>query len=207
MFEKLKLNEDLTIFTSTITNIDNTMLVKDFEFSYEISKTAYGGFNDNSVGIQNRDLVTTKNVCNLKSAINDKIISFFNLTDDYIYFYDNWVFISDNDNTKTGYHNHIGEGNDIFIKELPEWTIIYYAQMPNNLKGDEGALYFKTKKGEEVLVLPKENQILLFKADILHKPQVFKNSTKKRVAFACNVTILNRDKKDKKELLKHILKK
>ena len=200
MFEELKLNEDLTIFTSTITDIDNTMLVKDLEFSCEISKTAYGGYNDSSVGIQNRDLVTSKNISNLKSAINDKIISFFNLTDDYICFYDNWVFISDNDNTKSVYHNHIGEGNDIFIKELPEWTFIYYAQMPNNLKGDDGVLYFKTKKGEEVSVLPKENQIILFKADILHRPQVFKNSTKKRVAFACNVTILNRDKTYNKKI-------
>jgi len=194
MFEELKLTDDLIIFTSTITNVDNSMLVKDFEFSCEVSKYSFGINEYNSPGIQNRVLVTSKSITNLKLEINDKIISFFKLTDDYVCFYDDWVFISDNNNKLSSYHNHIGIGNDEFIRELPEWTLIYYAQMPNNLKGDDGVLYFKTKKGEKVSILPKENQVILFNTDILHRPQIFTNSTKKRIAYACNITILNRDK-------------
>ena len=38
MFEELKLTEDLTIFTSKITNIDNSMLVKDLEYNCDVSK-------------------------------------------------------------------------------------------------------------------------------------------------------------------------
>jgi hypothetical protein len=200
MFEELKLTEDLTIFSSSITNVDNSILVKDFELSCEISKFTYEANKDNSMGLQNRVLVTSKSINKLKSEINDKIISFFNITDDYVYFYDNWVFISENGNTKSDYHDHIGKGSDIFIKELPEWTLLYYAQMPNNLKGDEGVLHFKTKKGEEVSILPKENQVILFKSDILHRPQIFTNSTKKRIVYACNITILNRDKTYNKKL-------
>jgi hypothetical protein len=200
MFQELKLTEDLTIFTSTIKNVDNSMLVKDLEFSCEVSKYSFDVDKDNSPGIQNKVLVTSKSITKLKSEINNKIISFFNLTDDYVCFYDEWVFISNNNNIISAYHNHIGKGNDTFIKETPEWTLIYYAQMPDNLKGDAGVLYFKTKKDEEVSILPKENQVILFNTDILHRPQIFTNSTKKRIAYVCNITILNRDKTYNKKL-------
>lgn len=193
MFEELKLTEDLTIYKSEIKNINNTILVEDLEFSCELSKTIYGGY-DKSPGVQNKNLVTSKNITILKSTINDKIVSFFNLTDDYICFYDNWCFIADNNNTISQYHNHTEYGNDTFIKELPQWTIVYYVQMPDNLKDDEGVLYFKTKTGREISILPKENELLLFNTDILHRPQIFKNSTKKRVVYASNITILDRNK-------------
>lgn len=75
MFKELKLTEDLTILTDTITDVDNEQLVKDIEYICEISKTT----NIESKGIQSEIHITSHNIRKLKEIINDKIIAFFNL--------------------------------------------------------------------------------------------------------------------------------
>ena len=174
MFKELKLTEDLTILTDTITDVDNEQLVKDIEYICEISKTT----NIESKGIQSEIHITSHNIRKLKEIINDKIIAFFNLNNDFIYHYYDWVFVSTNKTYNPNYHNHIGEGSTKYVKEIPQWTLLYYVQMPDNLMNDDGVLYFKTKTNKELSILPKENQFILFKSDVLHKPQVNKNSTK-----------------------------
>jgi hypothetical protein len=67
--------------------------------------------------------------------------------------------------------------------------------MPDNLEGTDGHISFKMKNGEEVSFLPVENQILMFTADILHKPELNKKSTNKRVVYAGNLAILDKNKK------------
>ena len=193
MFEEFKLNEDLTIFTSMITNIDNSMLVKDLEYNCDVSKLTIN--TEDSVGIQSKICITSKNITNLQNEILKKVTSHFKLNENYLISRDDWVFISDNKNNKSKFHNHISEGNLVFIKELPQWSIIYYAQIPNNLQGKDGYLSFKTKNNEEVSFLPTENQIIMFPSDVLHKPELNNKSTNKRVVYATNITILDKNKK------------
>jgi hypothetical protein len=63
------------------------------------------------------------------------------------------------------------------------------------LKGNDGHLTFKTKNNEEVSILPVENQIIMFPADVEHKPELNKDSTNKRVVYVANITILDKNKK------------
>jgi hypothetical protein len=192
MFEEMKLDDDLIILTSTITNIDNSLLVKDLEYNCQVSNDTNIG--NGNPGIQANINVVSKNILNLKNEIMKKVTSFLKLDDQFICTYDDWVYISDNTNTKTGYHNHISKSNLIKTKEIPQWSIIYYVEMPNKLVGTDGLLYFKTKNGKEVSILPKTNQILMFGADVPHKPELNRSSTNKRVVYASNISILDRNK-------------
>jgi hypothetical protein len=191
-FEELKLDDDLTILTSTITNIDNLLLVKDLEFNCQISKAIHSG--PSKPGIHASINVVSKNILDLRSEIIKKVTSFLKLDNEFICTYDDWVYISDNKNTRTGYHNHLSNANLVKTKEIPQWTITYYVEMPNNLVGTDGLLYLKTKKGKEVSILPKTNQILMFGADVFHKPELNRSSTNKRIVYAANISILDRNK-------------
>lgn len=196
MFEELKLTEDLTIFTSKITNIDNSMLVKDLEYNCDVSKQTTN--TKDSPGIQSNICVISKNIADLQNETLKRVKSHFKLDENYLISRDEWVYISDNKNSITNYHDHIHEGNLNFIKELPQWTISYYAQMPNNLQGKDGHLSFITKNNEEVSFLPIETQIIMFPTDVLHKPELNKNSTKKRIVYVANIRILDKNKKYEK---------
>jgi hypothetical protein len=194
MFKELKLTEDFTILTSTITNVNNSMLVKDIEYNCDISKQTYGD-KPGQPGKQSRIVITSKNITDIRAEALKLVISHFKLSENYLIYIDDWVFISDNKNNRSGYHNHISEGNLTIIKELPQWTFTYYVEMPDNLEGKDGHISFKMKNGEEVSFLPVENQIIMFPADILHKPELNKKSTNKRVVYAGNLTILDKNKK------------
>jgi signal recognition particle subunit SEC65 len=195
MFTELKLTDDLTIFTSTISNIDNELLAEDLEYNCEVAKdTYYGGGNP---GKQATIVVTSKNIELLKNEILKKISSVLKLDANYICSYDAWVYISDNKNKISEYHSHITEGNLYFSEEIPHWSIIYYAEVPNNSLENDGKLFFKTKT-KEVSILPYQNQIIMFPADVLHKAGLNPNSTNKRVVYAVNISILDRNKKYKK---------
>lgn len=195
MFTELKLTDDLTIFTSTISNIDNELLTKDLEYNCEVAKdTYYGG---GKPGKQATIVVTSKNIELLKNEILKKISSVLKLDANYICSYDAWVYISDNKNKISDYHSHITEGNLYFSEEIPHWSIIYYAEVPNNSLENDGKLFFKTKT-KEVSILPYQNQIIMFPADLLHKAGLNPNSTNKRVVYAVNISILDRNKKYKK---------
>ena len=196
MFKELKLTEDFTIFTSTITNVDNSMLVKDLEYNCDVSKHTV----DDKIGPgkQSKIFITSKNIIDIRNEVSKLLISHFELDENYLIFNDDWVFISDNKNNKTGYHNHISQPNLAFLKEPPQWTISYYVEMPNNLQGNDGYISFKTKNGEEVSFLPKVNQIIMFPADVEHKPELNKKSTNKRIVYAANIIILDRNKKYEK---------
>jgi hypothetical protein len=91
--------------------------------------------------------------------------------------------------TKEPYHNHVilNEGSNRFI---PKFTFIFYLQMPNNLKEDEGHLILKDKQGNSYSILPKENEFLIHDSDIDHYPKEASNSTVDRIVLASNVGFL-----------------
>jgi hypothetical protein len=193
MFTKLKLSKNFTIFTSTITNIDNSLLVKDLVYNCDISKKTIS--HEKSPGVQSKICVVSKNIEDIRNEILKKVILHFKLKENYLISYDDWVFISENTNNQSNYHDHLSEGNLKLVKEPPQWSIVYYAEMPNNLEGKDGFLSFLTKDKKEVSVLPVENQVIMFPSDVLHRPELNKNSTNKRVVYAANIAILDRNKK------------
>ena len=74
---------------------------------------------------------------------------------------------------------------------LSQWTITYYAQMPDGLKNNDGKLFVKDKNDNEFSILPKEGECILFPSHVLHKPETNQTSTKSRIVFASHFTIFN----------------
>lgn len=84
------------------------------------------------------------------------------------------------------YHIHT-EINKLTNSFPPTYTYVYYIQMPNNLKDDDGVLYFKDKNDVEYSILPEEDDLIIMPAEIPHSPNKSLNSTKDRIVFAGNV--------------------
>lgn len=69
----------------------------------------------------------------------------------------------------------------------PHYTWVYYIQMPDNLKEDEGALYMKGPKGNEHFIVPNEGDMIIMPGDLPHSPKTAFKSTKDRIVLAGNV--------------------
>jgi sugar phosphate isomerase/epimerase len=86
------------------------------------------------------------------------------------------------------YHNH-NDINENMQRFTPTYTYIYYLQMPDNLKDDEGHLVLKDSKGNVFSVLPEEGEFLIHKSNIDHYPKEANSSSVDRLVIAGNVGI------------------
>jgi hypothetical protein len=84
------------------------------------------------------------------------------------------------------YHNH-DEINKNMKRYIPTYTYIYYLQMPNNLKDDEGHLVLKDSKGNIFSILPEDGEFLIHKSNVDHYPKEANNSSIDRLVIAGNV--------------------
>jgi len=105
-----------------------------------------------------------------------------------------WVYYSESDNIYSGYHTH----ETLHPKPISsldrlktDYTFTYYLQMPDNIKNDEGKLFFKTKLNNEISILPQEDDIFIFPADLEHRPEISPNSNKSRIVIAGNVAFFD----------------
>ncbi len=105
-----------------------------------------------------------------------------------------WVYYSESDNIYSGYHTH----ETLHPKPISsldrlktDYTFTYYLQMPDNIKNDEGKLFFKTKSNNEISILPEEDDIFIFPADLEHRPEISPNSNKSRIVIAGNVAFFD----------------
>jgi hypothetical protein len=84
------------------------------------------------------------------------------------------------------YHTHT-ELNKINGEFSPTFTYVYYVQMPDNLNGEDGVLYFLDDEHTEHFILPEEGDLIIMNGDMPHAPNPALNSTKDRIVFAGNV--------------------
>lgn len=119
--------------------------------------------------------------------------------EDYDYLLNSWVYISRDDNTFTHYHNHV-QFDLRFPLLKTNLTFVYYIQMPNNLEGDDGKLFFKSNQ-YETSILPEEGELIIFDSELLHKPELARKSTIDRIVIAGNVVFDITDTKIKKTIL------
>jgi hypothetical protein len=84
------------------------------------------------------------------------------------------------------YHTHtdINEKLKVFH---PDFTFVYYIQMPDVMHDNDGVLYFKSKKGKEHWVKPEEDELIIMQGDVPHSPNSAPNSTIDRIVLAGNV--------------------
>jgi len=97
-----------------------------------------------------------------------------------------WIYISGNDNPYAPWHKHehVAMVNGI----NPHWTYVYYVEMPENLEGTDGRLYFRQDHDieKEYWILPREGTFLVFPSLLEHKPETAQKSAKKRIVMAGN---------------------
>ena len=88
------------------------------------------------------------------------------------------------------YHNHV----DIAKRHgehLPDYTFVFYLQMPDNLNNDDGKLFLRDYDGGEYSILPNVGECIILKGDVYHVPIDAPKSSKDRIVLAGNVTFLN----------------
>ena len=79
MLDAIKFSEELSIYTTKISDIDNEQLSKDLELNCNINKNLIKG--DNIPGIQSDIIITSKNIQDLEIKII-KIILFIRMIRD-----------------------------------------------------------------------------------------------------------------------------
>lgn len=84
------------------------------------------------------------------------------------------------------YHNHV----DLQVKNnsfYPNFTWIYYIQMPDIMENEDGVLYIAGKNKKEYWVRPEVDDLIIILGDTPHAPNNAPKATKDRIVLAGNV--------------------
>lgn len=81
-------------------------------------------------------------------------------------------------------HTELSKKSKSFV---PDYTYVYYIQMPDVMEEEDGVLYFKGRNGKEYWIRPEEDDLIIMEADMPHAPNNAPKSTIDRIVFAGNV--------------------
>jgi hypothetical protein len=84
------------------------------------------------------------------------------------------------------YHTHT-EINKQMKSFVPDYTYVYYIQMPDVMEGDDGVLFFKGNNGKEYYIRPEEDDLIIMPGDMPHSPNNAPKSTLDRIVLAGNI--------------------
>jgi cupin superfamily acireductone dioxygenase involved in methionine salvage len=84
------------------------------------------------------------------------------------------------------YHTHT-DIQEKAKKYIPDYTYVYYIQMPDVMSAEDGVLYFKGKNEKEYWIRPEEDDLIIMPADIPHAPNNAPNANIDRIVLAGNV--------------------
>jgi hypothetical protein len=73
---------------------------------------------------------------------------------------------------------------------IPDYTYVYYIQMPDNLHGKDGILAVEGQDGTQYSILPEEGDLIIMLASLPHAPYPASNSSKDRIVVGGNVGVL-----------------
>jgi hypothetical protein len=194
--EQIKLNEGTSIYKSNIKVEFLDSLIKEINLNISVNpktnNSEYSKSEVTSPGIQSNIIIDSKNISTLKSMCVDIIKKVGNYEISNPYYVRTWVFISNNKTEVSGWHSHNKPMPDDLVNISDfTWTFTYYLQMPDNLTGDEGYIFFKTKDGKITKIMPEVGDLFVFPADLEHRPDLNRNSTKDRIVYAGNFMDLN----------------
>lgn len=88
------------------------------------------------------------------------------------------------ENQKYHIHTDINKKMKSFI---PNYTYVYYIQMPDVMNDEDGVLYFKSKEDKEYWIRPEEDDLIIMEGDMPHSPNNAPNSNVDRIVLAGNV--------------------
>ena len=188
-FKEIKISDTISFYITNLSTINNFELIKDLKFNMNVNKkTSIESHNE--PGIQSYIILKTKTIENLNNKIYKKIFNFlnYNFKDINPYYSTEWVYVSTKNNNWSRFHTHTL--NDTLKTDL-DWSFVYYVQMPDNLNNQEGKILFRTNEGIEVSYLPQVGDLILFPANLSHKPELNRNSDIERIVYAGGLAMLN----------------
>ena len=188
-FKEIKISDTISFYITNLSTINNFELIKDLKFNMNVNKkTSIESHNE--PGIQSYIILKTKTIENLNDKIYKKIFNFlnYNLKDINPYFSTEWVYVSTKNNSWSKFHTHTFSDT---LKTNLDWSFVYYVQMPDNLNEQEGKILFRTNEGVEVSYLPQVGDLILFPANLLHKPELNRNSDIERIVYAGGLAMLD----------------
>ena len=188
-FKEIKISDTISFYITNLSTINNFELIKDLKFNMKVNKkTSIESYNE--PGIQSYIILKTKTIENLNNKIYKKIFNFlnYNLNDINPYFSTEWVYVSTKNNNWSRFHTHTFSDT---LKTNLDWSFVYYVQMPDNLNEQEGKILFRTNEGIEVSYLPQVGDLILFPANLLHKPELNRNSDIERIVYAGGLAMLD----------------
>jgi len=112
-----------------------------------------------------------------------------------------WIFISKNETTASHFHNHNMFAPEVQNSIKSNYTFIYYVQIPNNLKDNDGKLIIIDEEQQQIAILPEENELIILPAYVYHRPETSVNSNIDRIVIAATVLFDLPNLKEKKTLL------
>jgi hypothetical protein len=202
--EKIYFDDTTFIWKTKLNLFDNkTDIIKQANYvieSYIVNRT--GGFT--YVKTENDRVLTMAN-CG-KQHLLDKIIE---LGTDYckeLYIKSNtynklnaesWVFVINAKNPvqrgyryreirkEIRYHTHTDFADKFLF--FPNYTFVYYIQMPDVMNEEDGVLYFKGKNNQQFWIRPEEDDLIIMEADMPHCANNAPNSTIDRIVLTGNV--------------------
>lgn len=179
--KEIKLNETSSIYVNQLVNYNSDILKNELRKNFEFN---YGSENSELMlsGEQSLLLIESNEINKIKNQCINTIKSIIKQSDNIVYYTKNWIYVNNSKTKEAFYHEH-SQNKDVSILKN-EWVYTFYVQMPNNLSGDEGYLLFKTNDGAINKILPKEGEVVIFPADLLHKPELSPNTTKERIVFS-----------------------
>jgi len=104
-----------------------------------------------------------------------------------------WIYKQDTIKKKEYYHNHLYTTQIPFTTNnapiINEWTFVFYLQIPDDLKDEEGMLFFKTTDIDTPYkYLPQEGDFIIFPGDLLHLVKNNINSKNDRISICGNIS-------------------
>jgi len=176
------------IYKTTISDYNQFKLIDELRYNIDINKDTILPSISNP-GIESSIVMMGGEITNL----NNQVIEYFNkfiYKEENLYSFKNWVYLSSSENEYAGFHSHTHMDR---LKTKGEWTWTFYVQMPDNLNDDDGTIVFKIDN-KEYSILPKEGELLIFPADVLHMPNTNTSSIKDRIVLAGTVSKIDLSK-------------
>lgn len=193
MIDKIEIDKDVFVYRikKTLIHTKDAILKKieqnsTFTTIKQLKKD--GSYN---VGTQSPFIIKCNELNEIENTANEIAKEIYG----YDSFINNtWSFMLDanykfpiNNQDVAGWHDHksvYALNNEYYNSNV---TFIYYLQLPNNLKNDDGMLSFKLNGGKIIKIMPEEGEYIFFSSDILHRAELSPDSTISRIVIAGNI--------------------
>ena len=187
MLEKIYFTETDFIYRTNIGEYSKDSVINEIQVNIDIDVRASKSTPD-APGIQSDILIKGGEIEKVSDIANNIVIEEIYKESHFPFAFKNWVYLSESSNLFTFYHKHTEMR---FMRSLGQWTWTFYVQMPDNLKGDDGKLFFMLDDESVHSVLPTEGDLFIFPAEMLHKPNLNSKSNKSRIVLGGIVSKLD----------------